>query len=67
MALEHRDRRGSAAAGVAPPYIETLVARLAAGGVAPALRHEGRDTAAAELLASIFRYARALLIRPSMS
>jgi fatty-acyl-CoA synthase len=61
MAFEHRDRRGPAATGGAPPYIETLVARLAAGGAAPAVRHEGRDTAAAELLASIFRYARALV------
>lgn len=41
-------------------YIARLVDRLAQRGDEPALRHLGRDTTAAGLLASINRYARAL-------
>jgi fatty-acyl-CoA synthase len=43
-----------------PPYIETVVARLATAGASPVIRHQGQDTTAAELLASIHQYARAL-------
>lgn len=42
------------------PYIEDLVAVLDDGGHRPVLRHDGVDTTAAELLASIRRYARVL-------
>src|SRR3712207_1486368 len=41
-------------------YIEALVARLAASGAAPVVRCMDVDITAAELLASIHRYARAL-------
>jgi fatty-acyl-CoA synthase len=41
-------------------YIERLVARLAAAGAAPVLRHAGRDIEARDLLAAIHRQARAL-------
>jgi fatty-acyl-CoA synthase len=41
-------------------YIDRLVATLTAGGDAPVLERAGRTTTAAELLASIFRYARVL-------
>jgi fatty-acyl-CoA synthase len=42
------------------PYINTLVARLAARGSAPVIWHGGHEIAAADFLASIHRYARAL-------
>ena len=41
-------------------YIERLVSRLARLGDRPCLRHDGRDIPAADLLASIYRYAAAL-------
>jgi fatty-acyl-CoA synthase len=41
-------------------YIARLLDRLAQRGDAPVLRHRGRDTTAAQLLASTNRYARAL-------
>ena len=41
-------------------YLEPLIARLTEAGGAPVLRHEDRDTTAADLLKSVYRYARAL-------
>src|SRR6266403_1195916 len=41
-------------------YLEPLIARLTEAGDAPVLRHEDRDTTAADLLKSVYRYARAL-------
>ena len=41
-------------------YIDLLLDRLAWSADQPALRHQGRDIHAADFLASIFRYARAL-------
>jgi acyl-CoA synthetase (AMP-forming)/AMP-acid ligase II len=46
--------------GADSTYIELLLARLEAIGDAPVLRYQGRDTTAAELRRSVFRYARAL-------
>jgi len=51
---------GEALAGTGTLYIDLLVSRLSQSGDTPILRYEGRDTTAAELLAAIFRYARAL-------
>ena len=51
---------GEALAGTGTLYIASLIARLSRSGHAPVLRYQGRDTTAAELLAAIFRYARAL-------
>lgn len=41
-------------------YIDLLLARLSQGGDVTVLKHQGRSVTAAELLTSIFRYARAL-------
>jgi fatty-acyl-CoA synthase len=53
----HRYPEGSDGDAV---YLEPLIARLTEAGDAPVLRHEGRDTTAADLLKSVYRYARAL-------
>ena len=44
----------------AAPYIDLLTERLAARGAETVLRYQRRDISAAELQASIHRYARAL-------
>jgi fatty-acyl-CoA synthase len=41
-------------------YIDLLLARLTDVGETPVLRYKGRDNAAADLLKSIYQYARAL-------
>ena len=53
----HRYPEGSDGDAV---YLEPLIARLTEAGDAPVLRHEDRDTTAADLLKSVYRYARAL-------
>jgi fatty-acyl-CoA synthase len=42
------------------PYIEGMIEALRQAGDQPLLRCDGADTAASELLAAIYRYARAL-------
>jgi fatty-acyl-CoA synthase len=46
--------------GVDELYIDLLIARLTEAGDAPVLRHKGQNTSAADLLKSIYRYARTL-------
>jgi fatty-acyl-CoA synthase len=41
-------------------YIDLLIARLTEAGDTPVLRHKGQNTSAADLLKSIYRYARTL-------
>ncbi|TDH60978.1 long-chain fatty acid--CoA ligase [Dankookia rubra] len=59
MTKIHEGQNGSAVTATRP-YIDTLVCRLEAAGASPVVRYHGQNTTAEELLASIYRYARAL-------
>lgn len=59
-AIDAARARGGPISGTDAVYIDALITRLAQDCDAVVLRYQGRDTTAAELRGSIFRYARAL-------